>query len=125
MLHATWPGDEIEVAFVEVTGVGSFISVQVALNPPDPTALSAVMKDNRSISVDEINCRVSLLNPSPHNSIGGAARFFQIRTTAPGHPRDAGSPSMRKNSKNNKIRWFGLTFMYQLQICRKGGYGAG
>src|SRR5688500_2310397 len=68
-------------------GDGSRMEVQVALNPPLPTALSAVMKERRSISPVEMNSAVSLDTPPPHNSMAGEESSFQTRTTAEGHPR--------------------------------------
>lgn len=99
-----------------------------------------------SISVAETNSRVSLESPSPQSSTGGRLRSGQTRTTALGQPRaangfkvdqsvivcqermrhlQAGSPSMRKNSKNKSTLCLGRTVMNQLQICLAGGYGFG
>jgi hypothetical protein len=78
----------------------SLISVQMALNPLAPTALSATKNDTRIKFVSDVifECCSKL---SPHNSKGVRLRSFHGQTlrAADGQPRSSGFPSISNVSK--------------------------
>lgn len=80
-------------------GDGSLTSVHVALKPPDPLDLSAVMNETRIVSLLDTISSVSFVRPAPHSSIGAADGSFHTRTTATGQPRSLQRKKERKEER--------------------------